>query len=879
MRIAALTQYGLPPALIPVLEHRFGADLLEVQSRAVAEHGLLEGRSLVVCAPTGSGKTLIGELAALRAATHGRRGIILVPTRSLAEEKWHDLSAAYEPLGLRCLLSTGDRRTTDRDVIRGAFSLAVTVPEKLLALLAAGPSRWLEGAALVVDELQLLADPGRGAALEDLLTRLRARGVPEQVVGLSAVLRGADGLAEWLGAEVVRGAMRPVELRKGVLGDGVFYYREHNSGLWGEERLVPEGWQGGLDELDTGDGKRQDLLTCALSLASSGESVLLFVREKAECFATADTLARALPRVDDAGFLGDLERAEASAAAGLLARTAPHGVGFHNADMTFELRFLVERWAREGRLRVVCATSTLAMGVNLPMDNVLIDLGRSPSEGGCVAIPPLTAADVENMGGRAGRPGPGAAGRYGRCILASTSVLERERLLAEYVESRPGPALPTLTGDALAVAVGRLIGQQGPMAEAEVIRVYAGSWSCASGLCSEGDVAAAVADLRDRGLVTGDSTALRGSAALRAAARWGIPPTTAMSLAGLAADLVESMGPELEVLLGLAAAGLEAVPLPFPRFGLDPGEWDRAYQGRLVAEGFEEPGDLSPLAMLSAPELALAQRVALAAADWIGEEPTAVIEQRHRALGGAVERLCRDLARLAQACAELPPEPGPAAQGVSRHLRELSARLTSGGNAAASELAELSVAGVGRDHLRDLVAMGVTTPQDVRAAGIDALAEAMPVPVAEALWRAAGAYLARRRRATPFDGAVSRAPSAGKVAPAAAADAAWLVLDPSRRRVTVRAQPVRLTRPQFALLLRLAGSPGVVISYAELARALPFRDPSDAQRVRDQKSQLVRALRRASAPDGLPPVIETVAGRGLKWVADPRGVRIEDGGA
>jgi len=879
MRIAALTQYGLPSALIPVLEQRFGADLLEVQSRAVAEHGLLEGRSLVVCAPTGSGKTLIGELAALRAAALGRRGIILVPTRSLAEEKWHDLAAAYEPLGMRCLLSTGDRRTTDRELLRGAFSLAVTVPEKLLALLAAGPARWLEGAALVVDELQLLADPGRGAALEDLLTRLRARGVPEQVVGLSAVLRGADGLAQWLGAEVVRGTQRPVELRKGVLGDGAFHYREHNSGLWGEERLTPEGWHAELDDLDTGDRKRQDLLTCALSLVSRGESVLLFVREKAECFATADTLARALPGAEDASFVTDLERAECSAAGELLARTAPHGVGFHNADMTFELRFLVERWAREGRLQVVCATSTLAMGVNLPMDNVLIDLGRSASEGGYAAIPPLTAADVENMGGRAGRPGPGPAGRLGRCVLASASVFERDRLLAEYVESRPGQALPTLTGSALSSAVGRLIGQQGPIAEAEVARVYGGSWSCAAGLHSEADIGAAVADLRARGLVTGDPSALRGSAALRSAARWGMPPETATSLAGLAADLVEGLGPDLEVLLGLAAAGLGAMSLPFTRFGLDPGECDRAYHGRLVAEGLDEPGDLSPLAMLSAPELALAQRAALVAADWIGDEPTAAIEQRHRVLSGAVERLCRDLARLAQACAELPPEPGPAAQAVAKHLRGLSARLISGGNAAAAELAELSVAGVGRDHLRDLVAKGVTTPQEVRAAGIDGLAEGMPRPVAEALWRAAGAYLARRRRASPFDGAVASAAGSRSPAPASGGDGVWLVLDPARRSATVRGRPVRLTHPQFALLLRLAGSPGVVVPYPELARALPFREPAGAARVRDQKSQLVRALRRASGPEELPAVVETIAGRGLRWVADPRGVRIEDGGA
>ena len=88
MRIQSLEAFGVHGDLLSAWEHYYGPHLLPVQAAAVAEAGVLSGRSVIVCAPTGAGKTLIGEMAALRAATEGQRAVYLVPTKALAEEKY-----------------------------------------------------------------------------------------------------------------------------------------------------------------------------------------------------------------------------------------------------------------------------------------------------------------------------------------------------------------------------------------------------------------------------------------------------------------------------------------------------------------------------------------------------------------------------------------------------------------------------------------------------------------------------------------------------------------------------------------------------------------------------------------------------------------------
>jgi replicative superfamily II helicase len=135
MRIASVEAFGVCRTLAEAWERVYGPELLPVQERALRA-GVCAGESVVVVAPTGAGKTLVGEMAAAEAALSGRRAVYTVPTRALADEKYEAFSRTYEPLGLRVCVSTRDWRSQDRRIGRGDFDLLVTVNEKLRALLA-----------------------------------------------------------------------------------------------------------------------------------------------------------------------------------------------------------------------------------------------------------------------------------------------------------------------------------------------------------------------------------------------------------------------------------------------------------------------------------------------------------------------------------------------------------------------------------------------------------------------------------------------------------------------------------------------------------------------------------------------------------------------
>ncbi|MDQ1257737.1 MAG: ATP-dependent helicase, partial [Candidatus Hydrogenedentes bacterium] len=236
MKMDALIRYEIPPAILGLWRERESEELLPLQELAVKRYGLFGGGNLLVQAPTSSGKTFIGEMAAIQAALRRKKVVYLVPLKALAEEKYREFKEKYTEYGLKVIVSTRDRREFDGDLEHGNFSIAVVVYEKLSQLLVRRPERIEEIALIVADELELLSDPERGGMAEVLLTRILQTSA--RVIGLSAVIGEADRLAQWLRAELVVYERRPVELRYGVLHEGTFRYRTYNEYGEGEETLL-----------------------------------------------------------------------------------------------------------------------------------------------------------------------------------------------------------------------------------------------------------------------------------------------------------------------------------------------------------------------------------------------------------------------------------------------------------------------------------------------------------------------------------------------------------------------------------------------------------------------------------------------------------------
>ena len=293
--MAELAAFGLAPELLSEWSGRFGGGLNELQLEAVNERRVLDGRSLLVVAPTSSGKTFVGEMASAKAITDGRKAVFLLPFKALTNEKYEDFEALYgERLGLRVVRCTGDHHDDVDDFVRGKYDIALLTYEMFLNLSLSLPSLLSKIGLVVLDEAQFIADPTRGIGVELLLTNLlaaRERGVEPQLVALSAVIGDVNHFDEWLGCDTLLTRERPVPLVEGVLDrGGTFQYLDAN-GRECEEQLLPP-----YEIVQRkGNPESQDVIVpLARKLVGQGEKMLVFRNTRGSAVGCAIYLANEL---------------------------------------------------------------------------------------------------------------------------------------------------------------------------------------------------------------------------------------------------------------------------------------------------------------------------------------------------------------------------------------------------------------------------------------------------------------------------------------------------------------------------------------------------------------------------------------------------------
>lgn len=200
--ISELIAFGLPSTVLAEWSERFKSGLNYLQLKAVNEHRILNGSSLLVVAPTSSGKTFIGELAATRAIVDGRKAVFLLPYRALVNEKYEQFQELYgERLEMRVIRCTGDYIDETAAFVRGKYDLAVLTYEMFVNLAVGNPTLLQQIGLVVLDEAQFITDPSRGIIVELLLTYLlaaRERGVEPQLLLLSAVIGNINDFDQWL---------------------------------------------------------------------------------------------------------------------------------------------------------------------------------------------------------------------------------------------------------------------------------------------------------------------------------------------------------------------------------------------------------------------------------------------------------------------------------------------------------------------------------------------------------------------------------------------------------------------------------------------------------------------------------------------------------
>ena len=425
---STLEVFGLPSATV----ERWANEMLELnglQLRAINDHGVLDGNNVVVVAPTSSGKTLIGEIAAVQAASRGGRAVFLLPLKALVNDKYEAFTKTYAG-ELSVIRATGDHNDEIDLLLGGHYDLALLTYEKFTSLIL-GQRHIMRGVDIVVvDEAQMITDHGRGANLEFALTLLR-RGygttAPCQIVALSGVTGDTAGLERWLNAELLRTDERPVPLVESVIDrNGSRIYRGPDSQSISEQDFV-------IAEFGSGSQSSKPYVTGLVRrLVDEGKKVIVFRNWKGKTVGTATYLSQALGLTPATEQLEALPTVDAGVSSATLRATLQGGVAFHNADLDPIERSVIEAGFRDrdSHLRVVVATTTLAMGINTPAEAVIIE----GLDHGINA--PYSVAEYKNMVGRAGRLGQVNAGES---YLMSTDELDPVRAWNQYVNGTLEP--------------------------------------------------------------------------------------------------------------------------------------------------------------------------------------------------------------------------------------------------------------------------------------------------------------------------------------------------------------------------------------------------------------------------------------------------------
>jgi len=424
MKVDKLLRYGIPESVIESWRKTQGEKLLPLQAVAVTKHNLLNGQSLIISAPTSSGKTFCGEMAAVANLFKRKKVIFLVPLKAIAEEKYSDFTEKYSGLGIKVAISTRDRQEDDTEIEKGNFDLAIMIYEKFNQLLIKNLDILSLINLLVVDELQMIADPSRGPVLELALTKIKSSRYSPQILGFSAVLKDVNHLASWLGCELILEKSRPVELLQGVLLDGKFHFRKYNSGEEGTSQLV---------ELDS-EESHQVLFANLEKLLEDGEQVLVFLKSKKSCEDCALLFSEKITLPSSAGAIEALSELENTTLKEKLTLCLQRGVAFHNADLTSDERKVIEHFYLTEEIRVIFSTTTLSLGINLPAKTVFIETQKfeKGEYSNKAVMLPISWSEYENMSGRAGRFG--LEKDFGRSIIIAQNRFQFDSLWEGYIE-------------------------------------------------------------------------------------------------------------------------------------------------------------------------------------------------------------------------------------------------------------------------------------------------------------------------------------------------------------------------------------------------------------------------------------------------------------
>ncbi len=390
---------NLPSLTTLDLNQLFPFDLDEFQKQAIA--ALDAGESVVVCAPTGSGKTLIGEYAIYRALAHGKRVFYTTPLKALSNQKLRDFRERFgaEQVGLL---------TGDVSIHRDAPILVMTT-EIFRNMLYGTPigqvgTSLVDVEAVVLDECHYMNDRQRGTVWEESIIYCPP-GI--QLVALSATIANSDQLTDWISevhgaTRLIYSDFRPVPLEFHFCNPKGLFPLLNSNGKSINPRLKPKGGrQRGRQEPPSlgyvvSQLQQRDMLPaiyfifsrrgCDKAVSELANFSLVNAQEAKALKQQIDEFLQRNPEAGRSGYIESLYR----------------GIASHHAGVLPAWKGLIEELFQQGLIKIVFATETLAAGINMPARTTVISsLSKRTDRGHRL----LTASEFLQMAGRAGRRG------------------------------------------------------------------------------------------------------------------------------------------------------------------------------------------------------------------------------------------------------------------------------------------------------------------------------------------------------------------------------------------------------------------------------------------------------------------------------------------
>ncbi|MHA2036250.1 MAG: DEAD/DEAH box helicase [Promethearchaeota archaeon] len=377
-------------------------ELREIQKEAIKK-GLFFRKSFLVCAPSGSGKTLIGEACAINNIFQKfGKSIYLVPFKALATEKYFHFKKSYARYNVKVELSIGDYDVDDSKLEKA--DIIVTTYEKMDSIIRNfNDKEWIyEISTIIIDEIHILGESDRGPRLESLIVRLNEFLHNPQIIGLSATIANPQFFNSWLTS----------------LGN-------QTTLIISEKRPVPLHYK-----IEVTQNKDSTIKRIVKSVLNDKGQILIFLNKRK----TAQKIAQNLKDIVKK-FMEESELKVCKAVAKRLTsikganrdlhKVISHGIAFHHAGLLARERKAIEDNYRKRIIKIICCTTTLSAGINTPARVVILrDFKKYITSGyniknfsgyhengdGFSYFKSFSSNEVFQILGRAGRPGLDSVG-------------------------------------------------------------------------------------------------------------------------------------------------------------------------------------------------------------------------------------------------------------------------------------------------------------------------------------------------------------------------------------------------------------------------------------------------------------------------------------